>query len=173
MVDGEPQYYDVIGEKGMEAYSQIADKAGIEMPDAVLIKKEYKVDIQIESGLGFTSDGKKDSMVKIMEYIRGLAQEGYVTRDAVSLMVKKFLEIFQYGNVGEFMEAMESGDLPITETQLQKMRVALLETTRDMQAASSSARQAAPPSNDPEMQRIKEAMAQATLDAQGGGQPVQ
>lgn len=170
MVDGEPEYFDVIGQKGMEAYQQIAEKGNIPMPDATLIKKEYKVDIQIESGLGFTTEGKKESMIKILEYVRGLAQEGYVTRDAVSLLVKRFLEIFQFGNVGEFMEAMESGDLPITEAQLQKMRVALLETTRDIQNATVAGKTETPQSNDPEMQRIKEAVAQSTVDLQGGGQ---
>lgn len=131
MVDGNPEYFDVIGQKGMEAYQKIANTGNIPIPDAVLIKKEYKVDIQIESGLGFTVDGKKDSMIKIMDYIRGLAQEGYVTSDAVAILVKRFLEIFQFGNVGEFMESMQTGDLPVTDNQVAKMKVAMLEVIKD------------------------------------------
>lgn len=131
MIDGNPNYFDVIGEKGMEAYGKISKKSNVPMPNAVVIKKDYKVDIQIESGLGFTTEGKKESMIKIMDYIRGLAQEGYVTSDAVTLLVKRFLEIFQFGNVSEFMESMQTGDLPITDNQVTKMKVAMLEVIKD------------------------------------------
>jgi hypothetical protein len=131
MKDGNPGYFDVIGQKGIDTYKKIVEKGNVTMPDAVVIKKEYKVDIQIESGLGFTVEGKKDSMIKIMDYIRGLAQEGYVTSDAVTVMVKRFLEIFQFGNVSEFMDAMNTGDLPITDNQVTKMKVAMLEVIKD------------------------------------------
>lgn len=171
MEDGNPNYFDVIGQKGMETYQKISKKNREPLPDATLIKKEYKVDIEIQSGLGFTAEGKRDNMIKILDYIRGLAVEGYITKDAVSLIVKRFLEIFQFGTVSEFMEAMDSGDMPITEQQIQKMKVAMLEMTSDVMSARTSAKGPVPPTGDPDMMKIKEALASTVVDTQGGGQP--
>ena len=55
---GEPQYFDIIGASALNLRQQ----ANIETPENVLpIKKTYRVDIEVESGLGYTKAGKKDA----------------------------------------------------------------------------------------------------------------
>jgi hypothetical protein len=130
--DGNPAYFDIIGEKGIDAYKKINKKNMGEMPDAVPIKKDYKVDVEVESGLGYTTEGKRNTMMQIIEYMRGLAQEGYLTKDAVTIVIKKFLEVFQFGNTQEFMEAMEGGTPPITDGQIEEMKIAFLEVINDL-----------------------------------------
>lgn len=127
---GEPDYFDVIGEAGITARK----KAQIDIPENVIpIKADTQVDIEVESGLGFTAEGKKATMQQISQFMVQLAQAGYLTQPAVMQVVNKFLEIFQFGSTGEFMEAMEQGtqSSPLTEDQLQQMKIALVEAMKD------------------------------------------
>ena len=45
MKDGQPDYFDVIGQKGMDAFQGMKKKSMGEVPNAVPIKKDYRVDI--------------------------------------------------------------------------------------------------------------------------------
>jgi len=82
----------------------------IDVPQGIVpIRKEIKVDIEVESGLGFTAEGKKATMQQIAQFMIQLAQAGLLTQPAVQEVVRKFLEIFQFGATQEFMEAMEQG----------------------------------------------------------------
>jgi len=127
---GEPDYFSVIGEKGAEA----REKAGLGIgQDTVVIKSDYKVKIEVEPALGFTMSGKKDTMLQIADFMRGLAQEGYLTQDAVKEVIGKFLETFNYGSTQEFMDAMETGTQsnPLNEQQLTQMKIAIVEAMKD------------------------------------------
>jgi hypothetical protein len=68
---GEPDYFDLIGSRGYEAYEKIGRAK--ELGNTVKLSKEYRVDIQIESGMAFTSGGKKAAM---SEYIRNYGSYG-------------------------------------------------------------------------------------------------
>ena len=127
---GEPNYFDVIGEAGVEARRKLDMNVS---PDTVQIKADTQIDIQVESGLGFTAEGKKATMQQISQFMVQLAQAGYLTQPAVMQVVNKFLEIFQFGSTGEFMEAMEQGtqSSPLTEDQLQQMKIAVVEAMKD------------------------------------------
>jgi hypothetical protein len=123
MEQGEPQYYDVIGQRGVEG----RQKLGIEVPQAVPIKSDYIVDIQVESGMGYTAEGKKQTMQQIIGFMMQLVQQGLITQPAVMEVVKKFLETFEFGSTAEFMEAMEQGlqTAPLNEEQLTQMKIQL------------------------------------------------
>jgi len=127
---GEPDYFDVIGQAGIDARK----RANIEIPENVIpIQADTIVDIQVESGLGFTAEGKKATMQQISQFMVQLAQAGYLTQPAVMQVVNKFLEIFQFGSTQEFMEAMEQGtqSSPLTEDQMQQMKIAMVEAMKD------------------------------------------
>jgi hypothetical protein len=127
---GEPDYYKVIGQRGLEARKA----AGIETPqDTVTIKNDYKVKIEVEPALGFTMSGKKETMLQIVQFLQGMAKEGYLTQDAVKLVINKFLQTFQFGSTQEFTEAMESGTQsnPLNEDQLMQMKIAIVEAMKD------------------------------------------
>lgn len=127
---GEPDYFDVIGEAGIAARR----KAGVDIPsDVIPIKADTQVDIQVESGLGFTAEGKKATMQQISQFMVQLATQGYLTQPAVKQVISKFLEIFQFGAVGEFMEAMDEGtqSTPLNDEQLAQMKIAVVEAMKD------------------------------------------
>ena len=76
-------------------------------------------------------------MVQILTFIQGLAQGGFMTPEAVGVVVKKFMQIFQFGATAEFMDAMENGIPPLTENQLKEIKVAVMEVVRDLQNAEA------------------------------------
>lgn len=128
--EGEPQYFDIIGERGMKKRQEMDIKT---QTDYVPIKSDYRVDINVESGLGFTEQGKRETALQIAEFMRGLAQEGYVNQEGVKLFVKQLLDTFAYGNTAEFMQVMdEVQEQPqMTEDQIAQMKVAVLEVMKD------------------------------------------
>lgn len=125
-----PEYFDIIGEAGLEA----REKAGMPIPKGIVpIKGDYKVDIEVESGLGFTQAGKKETAQQIVQFMIQMAQMGLLTMDAVKVMVKRLLEAYQFGSTQEFMEALETGTstVPLTEEQITQMKVAVIEALKE------------------------------------------
>ena len=127
--DSEPQFFDIIGNKGFEL-SQTVGKA---LPPTIIpIKKGTKVRIEIEPGLGLTMDGKRNSMQQIIEFMLKFSQVGAVNPEAIKVVMKKFLDTFGFGSTQEFMEAMEQGNVnDMTEEQIMKMKVAIVEAMKD------------------------------------------
>ena len=127
--DSEPQFFDIIGNKGFEL-SQTVGKA---LPPTIIpIKKGTKVRIEIEPGLGLTMDGKRNSMQQIIEFMLKFSEVGAVNPEAIKVVMKKFLDTFGFGSTQEFMEAMEQGNVnDMTEEQIMKMKVAIIEAMKD------------------------------------------
>ena len=70
--NNEPSYFQIIGQEGVVA----REKAKIELdPTLTIIDPNTTVDIEIESGLGFTEQGKRDTMMQIANYMIQLAQQ--------------------------------------------------------------------------------------------------
>jgi hypothetical protein len=127
---GEQEYFDVMGSRGVEARKQL----GVPLPeDVVTISGKSKVRVEIESGLGFTMEGKKQTMQQIVEFMLKLAELGMLSTDAVKVLVQRFMEIYQFGSTQEFMEAMDSGTqaAPLNEEQITQMKVAMVEAMKD------------------------------------------
>ena len=78
-----PDYFDVVG----------ANFRG-ESTDAIPLKASYKVDVSIESGLAYTEEGKRQTMLE-------LYSAGLVPAD-------KVLEMFKFSNVGELIRAAQA-----------------------------------------------------------------
>lgn len=134
----EPDYFSVIGEAGIEKRQE----AGLPTDNLTVLKKDYKVRVEIESGLGYTVEGKKNSMQQISDYMVQLAETGYVNKEQVQIMVSKFLEIFQFGSIQEFTDAFENGETsPMDDNQLQQMKIAMLEVLKDTNAVGDEADQ--------------------------------
>lgn len=142
MEDGDPNYFDVIGKRGYELHQQL-DKGASLPKDIVVIDKNVKVRIEIEPGLGLTMQGKKEAMQSIIEYMLKLAQTipGSIPPEALQQIIKKFLEAFGYGSTQELMEAMEQGmtEGQMTEEQIMKMKVAIVEAMKDSGAVGPEA----------------------------------
>ena len=127
----EPETLSFIGERGISKRKEL----GIQIPeDVTVLHKDVKVDIEVESGLGFTMEGKKQTMQQIATFMRDLAREGYLTQEAVKVVLDKFLETYQFGATQEFTEAMNDGtqSSKLTEDQLAQMKIAIAEVLKDL-----------------------------------------
>jgi len=133
--NGQPTYFDIIGERGAKLYKEL-DQA-IPM-DTVVIKKGTRVNIEVESGLGFTMAGRKDAAAQIIDYVIKLAELQLVPLEAVSVVTEQFLRTFQFGSTQEIMEQMdafiqekkgqpESELTPEDKKQIEMIKVGVLE----------------------------------------------
>ena len=135
MEKGEPQYFDIIGASAMEKRQDL--KIDTEPLNAIPIKRDYRVDIEIERGLAYTHEGKKQAAKELGDYMVQLSQIGLVDPEVVKVYLRKLLEVYGFGASNEIMEAMEqySAAGQMTEEQVQTMKVAIIEVMKDMQAA--------------------------------------
>lgn len=127
----EPNYFDVIGQAGVDVRKQMGED--IVGKGFIPIKGDTKVDIEVESGLGFTMEGRKQTMQQIVTFMQGLAQQGLVTQDALMVVVNKLLETYQFGATQDFMDAMQSSTqtTPLTQDQINQMKVAIVQVLQD------------------------------------------
>ena len=135
MEKGEPQYFDIIGASAMEKRQDL--KIDTEPLNAIPIKRDYRVDIEIERGLAYTHEGRKQAAKELGDYMVQLSQIGLVDPEVVKVYLRKLLEVYGFGASNEIMEAMEqySAAGQMTEEQVQTMKVAIIEVMKDMQAA--------------------------------------
>ena len=132
--DGEPKYFDVMGERGMV----LSQKVKKDIPNNIIpLRKDLKVRIEMEPGLGLTMQGKKEAMQQIIDYMIKLALPppagvGAIPVDAVKQVTKRFMETFGYGSTQEFMEILDAAPInDVTEDSILKMKVAIIEALRD------------------------------------------
>lgn len=131
---GEPDYFDIIGEQGIKA------REGIEEADAlqgvVPIKKDYKVDIQIESGLGYTEEGKKGRMMEVANFMVELAKLGVLPPETLKQVIMQLIETFKFGPTSEMMESLDGmTNEQLDDKQRQDIKLAVLETLKDAKQA--------------------------------------
>lgn len=127
---GEPQYFDVIGKSAIQKRQEL----NIGTPEGVVpLSKTSQVDIQVESGLGFTESGRRKTMNEIANFMAQMAGAGYLSQEAVQVIVLKFLDTFGYGATQEFIDAMDNGTQgsPLSENQLLQMKTSLLEALKE------------------------------------------
>lgn len=166
--DGEPQYFDIIGAKGMKKRQYLARQYPGEFaaPDEVtVIPKDVRVDVEIETGLGFTMEGKKSTMQQIINYMQILIQQGMISTEAVKEITKRFLEVFQYGNTQEFIEAFDEGltTSQMSQDQMNQMKIAMAEVIKDTGLTG-------PKKDEADIQKNKIGAVEALKDLAGGGQ---
>lgn len=127
---GEPQYYDIIGASAIKKREEV----GLETPqDVVPIKKDYRVDIEVQSGLAYTREGQKAAAKELGDYLIQLAQLQLVNPEMVKEYFRRLLEIYQFGSGSEIMEAMDEGGVTaqLTEQQLMAIKIAVAEVLKD------------------------------------------
>jgi len=135
MQNDKPTYFDIIGERGMKAYQKLAKKKGstVQVPNATVIKKDYQVVIETQSGMGFTEEGKRTTMMQLIDYMTKLATEQIIPPEALAVVIRKFLNTFQFGSTAEFMDAMEGNPQfgAMEANQQTKLKTALLQALKD------------------------------------------
>jgi len=128
---GEPTYFDIIGASALKERRKLK----IETPNSVIpIDASCQIDIQVESGLGYTKEGQKQTAKELADWLLQLAQAGYVPQEAVKVFIEKILETYQFGPLKEFMEAMDISE-PIgglSPKQIDAMKLAMAEVMKDL-----------------------------------------
>ena len=134
--NGVPSSFQVIGGSGMDRMIQ----AGVNNPNLVPIKKDYKVEIEIESGAAYTYQGKKEMANNLINnMLVPLASAGYVSQEAVKFVVAKVMDIYKIGSTAEFMEAMDKQPNTTTESDIAKLKIAVAEVIKDLDLAGPKA----------------------------------
>ena len=130
---GEPQYFDIIGNSALEKRKEV----NVETPGNVIpIKKDYKVEIEIQSGAGYTREGKKEAALQLGEYILKLAEIGAIPPEAIKKFFQTVLETYQFGATSEIMETFEGFEAgQMTDDQLDKLKVAIAEVLSDLKGS--------------------------------------
>jgi len=123
-------YFSVIGSRGKKIHKDI-DKR---LPrDIVTLNRKLKIRIEADTGFGLSQDGRRKAMAELMNQMTGLYKEGFIGPEAMSMMVKRFVEEYGYGSTEEFMEAIERGVTQgqLSETQIDQIKIALLKVLQD------------------------------------------
>ncbi len=128
--DNDVKYFSVIGSRGKKAHSTIGSK----LPnDIVTLNRKAKIRIEADSGFGLTQDGRRQALEVLMKEMVNLYQLGFVGAEAMSQLVKRFIEEYGYGSTEEFMEALEDGVTQgqMSQNQVKQMQIAILQTLKD------------------------------------------
>ena len=116
MEDEKPDYFSVIGEKGAGLMMNQTAMQGENPP--VQIKKSYRVEATIQSGLSYTPEGKRDTMMQLFQ--------------AGLIPPQKVLESFQFSNISDLLSQnaatsnvslTQTADFQILDPQLQQQVV--------------------------------------------------
>jgi hypothetical protein len=130
-----PVAFRIIGDRGKEIMRSIGENTD----GLVTVKKDLKVDIEIENGAAYTYQGKKELISQFMDRMVNAAAQGLISQDALKLVFKKVIEIYKVGSVSEFVEAMDQMPDNTTELDLVKMKTALAEVIKDLELAGPKA----------------------------------
>ena len=161
---GEPQYFDIIGESAISKRQEV----GIETPEDVIpIKKDYRVEIEVEKGMGYTKEGQKAAAKELGDYLVQLAQLQLVNPEVVKTFFQVLLETYGFGATQEVMEAMEQNQAAaqMQEQQIQAMKVAMAETMVDAKKAGMF------PDSEQRIQENKVGVAETAVDLNKNGIP--
>lgn len=128
--DNDTHYFNVIGSRGKKAYNRVNKQ----LPDdLVTLNRKAKIRIEADKGFGLTQDGRRTAMKDLMKDMTALYQEGFLGAEAMSLLVKRYVEEYGYGSTEEFMEAIENGvqQGQMSDNQIKQMQIAILKTLKD------------------------------------------
>ena len=128
---GEPQYFDIIGNTALQKRQELRID---EQPlDAIPIKRDYRVEIEVQSGLAYTREGQKAAAKELGDYMVSIAQLGLLSPEVVKVYIGKLLETYGFGATQEIMEAMEQGaGNQLTDQQVDAVKLAVLEVMKDL-----------------------------------------
>jgi len=133
---GEPNFFDIMGKSAISKREEL--KIGISA-NVVPISKEYKVEIEVQSGVAYTRGGRKDAMTRLIQELREYAVEGYVPPQAVKVAIEKYLEAFNFGATNEFMEEFDKyqGQGNLSDQQKDAIKLAMAEVFQDLQGTDA------------------------------------
>lgn len=128
--NGEPRYFDIVGQVGYEARKII----GEELPeDVAIISRDAEVDVEVSTDAAFTMEGKREVAQQMTTFMLELAKVGMVSQDQVDVLLKALIETFKFGNTQEFLEALDEAPQMAQQQAGNKedIKLAVLEVLKD------------------------------------------
>lgn len=135
MDQGKPQYFDVIGKTAMEL------RAELDVPvegEVTPISGKNAIDIEVETGLGFTPEGKRGAAKEVMEMLTPFVTAKLFPPEPLIKIIEQTLKTYQFGNTADIVEGLNQGmpgqTAPLSEDQITQMKIAVAEVLKDMGA---------------------------------------
>ena len=131
--DNDTKFFNVIGSRGKKAHDKISSK----LPnDIVTLNRKAKIRVEADKGFGLTQDGRRQGMEALMKQMVDLYKLGFIGSEAMSMIVKRFVEEYGYGSTEELMEAIEDGVTQgqMSQQQIKQMKVAILSVLDETKA---------------------------------------
>ena len=127
--------FAVVGKRALQERKKLKAKDLDNYPYQIIsLDKKAKVDIEIEQGMAYTKEGQKATMQELMNTMIQGVQIGAIPPTVLQSAWKRYLEVYQFGATAEFMEdldtAMQQGT-PMSQQQMQQMKIAVLEALKD------------------------------------------
>ena len=131
---GEPAYFDVIGGSAMKKLQDLK----VEMPEGVVpLKRDYRVEIEIEQGLAYSREGQKAAAKELLDAFIQLTQIGLISPEVIKVFMEKFLDLYGFGATQEIMDAIDQYGAQgyMGDQQVDATKVAVAEVMADLQNA--------------------------------------
>ena len=168
---GEPQYFDIVGNQAYEQGKKLKEMNPFEGKDIIPIKKDYHVDIEVESQLGYTQEGKKAAAKDLSQLMVQLLQLPVpaIPPEAVAIFFQQLLKAYQFGPTEEIMESLENyiaggGADQVGEDSLDKIKLAVMEVMKDLQGSEMM------PTSEMRIDETKVGVAEVAKDLKGSGE---
>jgi hypothetical protein len=165
---GKPKSFSVIGNEALKGRKKLK----VETPnDVVTIKRDLKVEVEIQSGSAFTREGKRELSKQIVDTLAEFYKLGIVPPESVKVAFEKWLDDYGFGATAEFMDAWSKGtkDGTLTTANIDQIKVGVMEVMNDLVKGGVL------PTPEQRMQETKVANMEALRDVQKaggtGGQP--
>ena len=131
---GKPDYFMIIGNDALKGRKKLK----IDTPeDVITIKKDLKVDVEIQSGAAFTREGKRELAKQLIDTMIQFTQLGVLPPESLKVAIEQWLQDFGFGATSEFMDAYESSTKQggMTESNIEQLKVAVMEVMKDLVGA--------------------------------------
>lgn len=160
---GEPTYFDIIGKT---AYQKRVEAKVPPESDVVPVSGKSKVRIEVQTGMAYTEEGRKNYAKELGDYFIQLAQLGVIPPGAVAKFLEALLEAFSFGPASEIMEQVDEFQAQgmMSDPQMEKMKLAMAEVIKDTGIADKA------DTTEEDIQKTKVAVAEVAKDMGGGGQ---
>lgn len=129
---GDTSHFQVIGKN---ALGRRKGKK-IETPDNLIsLSSNTKVEVEIEQGMAYTREGKKESMQNIIDTMLKYTQAGLINPEALKPVIQKYLEMYKFGSTAEFMDVLDLSGATATmsEEQINNIKIAVLQALSDVE----------------------------------------
>lgn len=148
---GQPSYFDIVGQT---AFSKM-EELGMDTSTLTPISKKHSVEINSESGLGYTPEAKKAAALQLANFMQAMTQQGVISPQVMQQFVENLLEAYHFGNTQEFMEMVQQQNLTqVPQSMLDQIKLAVAQVFMDMQKAQQGAQpqggQPQPPQGQPQ-----------------------